>query len=119
MHRDDHRLSARELLDALNGGERSPSEPPRTPLQAAAGKARLYLRVHRTQIQREIARVDRSLGRVGIPSADVRVHKTHRALGRYHVPTGRVSLWGAADGAPRPEAGVGFTLAANAPPDEF
>lgn len=119
----EHDLAARDLLDALNGGERSPSQlrhygPARSPLEEAAGQARLYLRVHRAQIQREIARVDRTLGRAGIPRVRACVHEAWRNDGRI-APTAAVGLYEDPDGTPRPQAGLGIVIAANAPPVAF
>jgi hypothetical protein len=118
--RSERDLTARDLLDAVGACERLPSRPRpdtprRSPLEEAAGRARLFLRVHRTQMQREVARVDRALGRAGVARARTRVHAFWRDDGRT-APTPAVGLHDRPGGAPRPEVGLGVLIAANAPP---
>lgn len=102
-------LTARELLDAL---------PARKPLDQAAARARVWCHTHRYELQRDIARVDRALGRVGAPRARAAVHADHRD-GGYVAPRPSAALYERDSGAPPPEAGLEVVIAANAPPVAF
>jgi hypothetical protein len=108
--------AARAKLESRRPRRRQDGQP--SPLLALASRrARVFLKTHAFQIQREATAALRGIRvRCQRTAGALTTVICNRVLRLLSLVDGRVRLYGRRDGAPRPEVGVGLTDAAHAPP---